>query len=291
MEKNKTYLKVCQFCGKEFSAYKSTTKCCSDSCAKRLYKQQKRERLLQNEKQVVKDRIAQDLQQQVFLSISDAARLLNVSRPTMMNIINARGLCVHSTSKRMIRINKDELLQSCSKEISAPVVKEKELISMKDALEKYHISLTWFYHKIKSAKLEPVKIKGVAYYDAEVLHRLLYAKQFVEIKEWYTVSEIIETFGLKRERVYEILSDNKELPRKRVGKEVFISKKHWNDFRGISIQENNKYYSIPEATKLYNVTRSHIYDVIREHNLTKVKRGRYIYVEKAQLDKIMSNRK
>ena len=122
MEKNKTYLKVCQFCGKEFYAYKSTTKCCSDFCAKRLYKQRKRGRLLQNEKQFVKDRIAQELQQQVFLSISDAARLLNVSRPTMMNIINARGLCVHSTSKRMIRINKDELLQSCRKEISAPVV-------------------------------------------------------------------------------------------------------------------------------------------------------------------------
>ncbi|MCQ2608408.1 MAG: helix-turn-helix domain-containing protein [Bacteroidales bacterium] len=291
MERIRTYLKVCQFCGKEYYAYKSTTKCCSDSCSKRLYKQNKRTQLLQIEERTVKKRLAQDLQQEAFLSISDAARLLHVSRPTMMNIIKTKCICVHSSSKRMKRINKEDLLQACSKEISAPIVKETNLISVKEALEKYKISITWFYHKIRPANLTPIKIKGVAFYDAEDLKKLLYVKQHVEIRDWYTVSQIVEQFNLKRPRVYEILTDNKEIPRKRVGKDILISKKHWDDIRGVSMQENEKYYSVPDATQLYNIKRSYLYDIIREHNIPKIKRGQYIYIEKSVLDSIMSNRK
>ena len=31
--------KICQFCGNKFMAKKTTTKCCSDDCAKKFYKQ------------------------------------------------------------------------------------------------------------------------------------------------------------------------------------------------------------------------------------------------------------
>lgn len=208
-----------------------------------------------------------------------------------MAIIKKKGICIHSTSERMKRINKNDLLQACQTEFSAPVVKEPNLISVKEALEKYQISLTWFYHKIASANLTPVKIKGLAYYNEEDLKKLLYVKKHVDIKDWYTIPEIIEKFNLKRNRIYEIISANKDIPRKREGKAIFISKKHWDDFRGVSMQENADYYSVPEATKIYNITRSHLYDVIREHSLQKVKRGHCIYVLKSQLDKVMSNRK
>lgn len=291
MERIKRHFKVCQFCGKEFYAQKSTTKCCSDSCAKRLYKQRHRNEFLQQEKTNAAETHKQILLQNEFLSKSDAARLLNITRVTLDKIIAERNIPLIRTCKQVVRINKNELLQSCSKEISAPVVKEANLISVKEALEKYKISLTWFYHKIRPAKLIPTKIKGIAYYDADELKKMLYVKQHAEIKEWYSVPEIVEKFNLKKVRVYEILSDNKEIPRKRVGKDILISKKHWDDVRGVSIQENDKYCSVPEATQLYNTTRTYLYEVIREHNIPKIKRGQCIYIEKSVLDSIMSNRK
>jgi hypothetical protein len=36
-------LKICQYCKKEFIARKTTSKICSDNCAKRLYKQKQRD--------------------------------------------------------------------------------------------------------------------------------------------------------------------------------------------------------------------------------------------------------
>lgn len=291
MEKDRIYIKVCQYCGKEFSAYKSTTQCCSSSCSKRLYKQKHKDEILQKEKHDAIERKKQNLLQNEYLSKSDAARLLNITRVTLNKLIIEKEIHIIKVCKQVVRINKNELIQACSKEFSAPIVKDTDLISVKEALEKYNISLTWFYHKIKSIKLSPTLINGIAYYDAKKLKKLLYIKQFNEIKEWYSVTEIVEKFNLKRTRIYEILSDNKDIPRKRVGKDILISQKHWDDFRGVSMQENEEYYSISEATQLYNIKQSYLYDIIREHNIPKVKRGHYIYIEKEPLDQIMSNRK
>ena len=42
MSSNIKILKICEYCSKEFIAKKTTTKCCSDDCAKRYYKLNKR---------------------------------------------------------------------------------------------------------------------------------------------------------------------------------------------------------------------------------------------------------
>ena len=42
MSSNMQIVKICEYCSKEFIAKKTTTKCCSDDCAKRFYKLNKR---------------------------------------------------------------------------------------------------------------------------------------------------------------------------------------------------------------------------------------------------------
>ena len=42
MSSNMQIVKICEYCTKEFIAKKTTTKCCSDDCAKRFYKLNKR---------------------------------------------------------------------------------------------------------------------------------------------------------------------------------------------------------------------------------------------------------
>lgn len=55
------YKKVCQFCGNEFLAQKSITKYCSDICANRGNKVEKRQERLQLESEAIRERNRQNL--------------------------------------------------------------------------------------------------------------------------------------------------------------------------------------------------------------------------------------
>jgi Fic family protein len=81
------YKKVCKFCGNEFVAQKSTTKYCSDTCANRGNKAEKRQERLRLESEEIREQNRQTLLSQEFLSISSAAALLSISRPTIYKMI------------------------------------------------------------------------------------------------------------------------------------------------------------------------------------------------------------
>ena len=86
-------VKICEYCSKEFIAKKTTTKCCSDDCAKRFYKLNKRnDKIAQAElkteiKRQPKDFITEDelkvIQAKQYLTLKEAAVLLNISPLTL----------------------------------------------------------------------------------------------------------------------------------------------------------------------------------------------------------------
>jgi excisionase family DNA binding protein len=80
------------------------------------------------------------------------------------------------------------------------------------------------------------------------LKKLFAKKQYTDIAEWYTVTEIVERFGISKQYVYEYTSDHK-LPKKREGKEVLISKYHWDKSRGLDSNESENYYIVPQVTE------------------------------------------
>ena len=77
-----------------------------------------------------------------------------------------------------------------------------------------------------------------------MLQKIFAKKQYSDISEWYTVAEITEKFGVSKQYVYEYTSDHK-LPKKREGKEVLISKYHWEQYKGLDLTENELYYTVP----------------------------------------------
>jgi excisionase family DNA binding protein len=86
MSSNIRVPKICQHCGKEFTAKTTVTKYCGDTCAKRAYKIRKRdEKILKvatisNQKYVF---IQKHLQDKDILSISETCKLLGASRMTL----------------------------------------------------------------------------------------------------------------------------------------------------------------------------------------------------------------
>ena len=290
------YKKVCQFCGKAFTAYQSTTKYCCASCANRAYKADLKAKQQQADSAEIRERNRQKLLSQEFLSISSAAVLLSISRPTLYKMIANSEIQAIRISERIVRIKRTDLeqIQSAIAPINTPIVEINKLqegyITAAEALQQFKISLTWFYRKIKTAEIQPTIIDGKTLYLLKPLQKLFAKKQYTDIAEWYSVSEVAEKFGVSKQYVYEYTSDHK-MPKKRDGKEVLISKYHWDKSRGLDQSENENYYTIPQAAEKFGIGHSHLYDVIRAHKIPKIKHGRSVMIHRQTLDNLMNNRK
>ena len=300
MAERKQFEFACKACGKLFTAYTSVTKYCSQNCARRGNKAEKRKERLQLESAEIKERNRQKLLLEENLSLTDAAVLLGISRPTLYKLLRDRNVELLRISKRTIRVRKADLsnLYQKTPEKVAPInatiaemsKTKDEHIGVSEALQQFNVSLTWFYRKVKSAKIQPTIIDGKTLYPLQPLKKLFAKKQYADIAEWYSVAEITKKFGVSRQFVYEYTSDHK-MPKKREGKEVLISKYHWDKSRALDPAESENYYTVPQATEKYGIGRSHLYDLIRAHKIPKIKHGQSILIHRQEIDNLMSNRK
>ena len=290
------YQKICITCGKTFTAQKCTTKYCSTPCAKRGYKTEMKAKRQQNESDTIKERNLRNLLSQEFLSISSAAELLSISRPTLYKMIAAGEIKTIRASERIVRIRRTDLEQmgTIIAPINTPIPEiakaKEEYIGIPEAVKLLNVSLTWFYKKIKTADIQSTIIEGKAMYPLKSLKKLFNKNKHAEIAEWYTVAEIVEKFGVTKQCVYEYTSDHK-MPKKREGQEVLISKHHWEQSRGLTSSEKEDYYTVPEASEKYNIGRSHMYDLIGIHKIPKIKKGKIVLIHRQTVDNIMINRK
>lgn len=112
MSSNILVNRICMFCGKEFVAKKTVTKCCSDGCAKRAYKARKRAEKIElsnRETQKIKDEPKETIKDKEFLTVSDVAQLLNSSRQTIYNLIAKGTLKAVNLSKRKTLLKRSEI--------------------------------------------------------------------------------------------------------------------------------------------------------------------------------------
>jgi len=102
MSSNMRILKTCEYCKVEFIAKKTTSKTCSDDCAKRLYKLNQRskkishavikEEVKKNPKTFVDEHEIKSIQAKNNLTLKEAALLINISPLTLRRWVFAGKL-------------------------------------------------------------------------------------------------------------------------------------------------------------------------------------------------------
>lgn len=116
MDKNLTFRRICEYCGKEFEAKTLYTRYCNHTCNSRHYKKLKREakiqsvlQPLQNEPELLK--FDTTVQHREFLNVVQAASLLGTSKRTIHRLIANGKLKAGKVGRRTIvkRIEIDKL--------------------------------------------------------------------------------------------------------------------------------------------------------------------------------------
>ena len=115
MSSNIRIKRICQYCGKEFTARTTVTKYCSDKCSKTAYKARKRaEKIQQSNVETIRIRQQpiEQLKAKEYLSINEVCQLLGISRRTVYRVIErgelnkikigSRTIIERSTLNRML---------------------------------------------------------------------------------------------------------------------------------------------------------------------------------------------
>lgn len=318
------YQKTCEYCGKQFTAQKSSTRFCSKSCADRANK----ERIRKWTQTVVetKDRIETIQNSQSFgdiLSPRTLALYLGVSLRTAYRYLENGMIPAITTNKKTFvrRSDVDKLFDSAPpyrnrnfdgkrKEEAAPHelmvpgdgsikggsevkggknVNGERYTTVKEVAERYGLSLSGTDKILKEAGLTIIKHKGKNYYylnEVESLFRKRQAESRPEISEWYTCAEIQEKYQLKPASIYDIASTFR-IPTKKVHNVTYYSKVHFDMSRGIKPADSEMWYTVQEAMEKYGQTRDQVYNVLRYNNIQRVQVGRNVKFRRCDYDEAM----
>ena len=236
--------KVCEYCNIEFEASKSTTRYCSHQCNSRALKDAKRNEVIQLTEKLTKqkkvDRLIKDTFNQEYLSVSDVATLMGVSRWTIYRYVADEKIPSKRISEKITRIKKTDLemffdnANSYQVKHSIKLNSETDWYTLNEITEKYGV-LRHQIRKIVNVEDISEKKEGTRTLIAKSQIDSYFKKRGFDVSinnlaEWYTVTEIMEKYNMTEQGVYIFVSRYK-IPKKQQEGKRYYSKIHIDNLK------------------------------------------------------------
>lgn len=246
----------------------------------------------------VQEIVQSEVGEKELLTFREAAKLLGITKQAMYALVARGTLVAYKLTRRISRIRRtdiDKMLLN-NPYVSSPLrsKKERETITefytTKEVLEKFSISNSWLFKAAKQQNIPKVTQHGKTYWSKKHCDMIFGKKDtsVEEITEWYSVAEIQEKFGMTLPAIYCLVSKT-GIPKKKEGKEVRYSKKHFDAAKGIAEPVEPEWYSIAEATEKFNMSRDQLYHYIKTYKVKKKMVGKYCYLAKDEVDALFEN--
>lgn len=173
MSSNLRIKRICAWCGKDFIAQKTTTACCSKQCANALYKKRKRDAAIKANNQIVERKIEEKpierIKDKPFLTITEAAIYLRVTRPTVYAYIKRGELKVIRLGFKYLLKKEDiDALFNNPTEFHTPT-KEKapitDFYTTAEIKEKFNVAESWIFAVAKKNNIPRTFNRGKTYWS------------------------------------------------------------------------------------------------------------------------------
>ena len=291
MASNIDIQKKCEWCGKLFIAHKTSTRCCSHRCANLAYKERTRQKRVSEFQTMVNQQIEkEDCIDKDFFTPSEAAKYIGISRATFYRYLETNLIkSVQLKRKTIIRKRDIEALFDNASPYKKHLPRSKQSITdfytTAEIKEKFGGKESWIYEIAKEHNIPRTFNRGRTYWSKKHIDSY-FAKKAPDasITEWYSVAELQEKFGMTLSAIYTFVYKN-VIPKRKEGKMVYYSKKHFDIAKGIATPEEPQYYTIPEAMEKYRLTRDQLYHYVKYHNITRIKVGKYNKILRSELVK------
>ncbi|MEI2695480.1 MAG: helix-turn-helix domain-containing protein [Saprospiraceae bacterium] len=178
MSSNIKVQRICQHCGKEFTAKTTVTQFCGDTCAKSAYKARGRKLKVEQsniETQLIKTKPFEDLKSKEFLKVKEVAKLLNCSVRSVYYYIESGNIKAVNLGQRITRVKRSEIDRLFEqprvdaiheKNINPDQCDISECYKISEVQSKYGISETALQQLLKRYNIPKIK-KGKFVYIAK----------------------------------------------------------------------------------------------------------------------------
>ncbi|MEZ7514458.1 helix-turn-helix domain-containing protein [Flavobacterium frigidarium] len=189
MSSNISVYRICEFCGFEFLAKKTTTKYCSLKCASKDYKLRLKNQKIENSNLQtikIKNQPLIDLKDKEFLNVKQLALLLGFSVKTVYRLINTKRINAYNFSERKTLIRRCDINVLFEKpqigfEVVLRPIEQRKQAEIKDCYtiteiqKKFNISSGTLYNLLKRnniSKYSQGKFTYIAKKDIEAFIKI-----------------------------------------------------------------------------------------------------------------------
>lgn len=189
MSSNISVYRICEFCGFEFLAKKTTTKYCSLKCASKDYKLRLKNQKIENSNLQtikIKNQPLIDLKDKEFLNVKQLALLLGFSVKTVYRLINTKRINAYNFSERKTLIRRCDINVLFEKpqigfEVVLRPIEQRKQAEIKDCYtiteiqKKFNISSGTLYNLLKRnniSKYSQGKFTYIAKKDIEAFMKI-----------------------------------------------------------------------------------------------------------------------
>ena len=184
MSSNIEIQRICQLCGKEFTARTTVTQYCSDTCSKRAYKARVRAAKVEvsnKETQRIKTQPIEDIKAREFLTVRNVATLLNCSIRSVYYYIENGNINAVNFGQRITRIKRSELDKLFEQAVTPQTESKAEPMqynildcyNLTEIQGKYSISEKALHDLIKRNNIPKIKKGWFAYVPKTLIDKLL----------------------------------------------------------------------------------------------------------------------
>ncbi len=177
MSSNISIQKICQHCGKDFTAKTTVTQYCSPECSKRAYKVRQRAAKIQASNDITKAFKAKPIEQlkeREFLTVTQVSKLIGCSRQNIYKMINSGKLKATNILEKKTIIKRSDIdnlfehpkTNNEAIEIKPSAVSQIELsdcYTISEIQKKFGISEKALQELIKRNEIPKIKLGSFAY--------------------------------------------------------------------------------------------------------------------------------
>ena len=238
---------------------------------------------------------AQHIDKKQYLSITEAAAVLGVSRPTIYAKMDSGELPYNQISERIIRIPISAIQaiqsQSSRRKTTLHIAKHDlpKYITIKEAISKYGIRKSTFYNKTKEAGIVAVKYGIKILYPKDKIQELFQPVARPDVSNWYTSEELATREGISRKHIC-ATAHKLGIKVVRAGSACYIDKEGWDNRKLAPAIIERDYMTVDQAKQHYHIGGKTFYDKINASTVTKVKKGNFVYFLIKDLDRLFKDK-
>ena len=195
-------------------------------------------------------------------------------------------------AKRIERIDEPDkiVMKPKAKEVVCPPTPDG-YYSAEDVAAMFKCSLSHVWTLTRENKIVKISLNRFNFYEKKGIDELYNRKNhYADITDWITPAEMRTTYKMTKDATAAFIRRHKIPSKVEYGK-TYYSKQHIEIIKTGYFEDRDRYYSVQEAMKKFNLTKDLVFYYVNHYRVSKIKNGQFVFFRKEEFDRIIKERR